>query len=54
MKKSCFQVVVDGSLIYVVEQDHHLLGEPHVFIGVDGFDVPLAAGCDKCPVLRCR
>jgi hypothetical protein len=38
----------------VVDYHHHLLAEPDIFIGVNGFDAALTAGRHKEEVLRCR
>lgn len=47
-------MVVDGVRLHVVEQPHHFLGEPHVFIGINGLDAALAAGGDKREEFRRR
>ena len=43
--KHLFQMVVDGVRFNVIEQPHHLLGEPDVFICVHRFHAAIAAGC---------
>lgn len=37
--KNFFQVVIDGMGFDVVQNRHHFLGQPHVFIGVNRVDV---------------
>jgi hypothetical protein len=47
-------VVVDGSDVDFIEQPHHLLGDPDVFIGVHRFNATMAAGSNNRQVLRSR
>ncbi len=54
VNKHLLQVVADRPDIYIVKQPHHLLGEPDIFIGVNGFDATLAAGRHKGQVFRRR
>ena len=53
VKKYCFQVVVDGVGVHFIQRDHHFLGEPHVFIGINSLNAAHATGGDEAQVRRC-
>lgn len=52
--KDLFEVVVDGVGLHIVEQPHHFLGEPDIFIGINGLDTVLPTGRHKRQIFRRR
>ena len=38
---------------HIIQLPHQLLGKPNIFIGVNRFHAPFAAGGDKSEVFRC-
>ena len=44
-------MVVDRVRANAIENAHHLLGEPHIQVGIDGIDAAIACGGDEGKIL---